>query len=279
MIDRLSDWASLLREGPLARALIVLVSLMIGYVVGKMAGRAVGRALAKKLAPHQAMIARRLTFYLLMSLCVLTGFNEAGINLSVLVGAAGVLSVAVGFASQTTMSNLISGVFMLLERPFMIGDVIKIGGTTGEVTMVGLLSTTLKTPDNQMVRIPNESLMKSEITNTTRFQVRRVDIAVGIAYKSDLASARDIISAAIRKVPGVRATPEPQVLFKSFGDSSVNLSADFWTDKDDMGRMTLLVAGAIKDALTENRIEMPFPHRTLTLPAGDLLRMESGNNS
>jgi small-conductance mechanosensitive channel len=258
MIDRLNQWSTVFRDGPLARVLIVLVFVMIGYVVGKLASRAVARGLSRQLAPHQAMLARRLMFYLVMTLSILTGFNEAGINLSVLIGAAGVLSVAVGFASQTTMSNMISGVFILIERPFMIGDIIKIGATTGEVSMVGLLSTTLKTPDNQTVRVPNETLMKAEITNTTRFQLRRVDLAIGISYKAPIAKAHDLIKSAIRRVEGVQSTPEPQVLFKSFGDLSMNISADFWVDKNHMGRVTLLVAEAIKDTLAQNGIEIPL---------------------
>ena len=278
MIDQMSDWATLMREGPIVRVLIVLVSIMTGYVAGNMASRAINRGLSKKLDPNQTMIARRLAFYVVMSLALLTGFNEAGINLSVLIGAAGVLSVAIGFASQTTISNLISGIFMLLERPFMMGDVIRIGNTTGEVITVGLFSTILKTLDNQMVRIPNESLMKSEITNTTRFQTRRVEIPIGIAYKSDLPHAKNNIIAAICGVEGVHETPEPQVLFKSFGDSAINLAADFWADKNDIGRVTLLVAAAIKDALTSSGIEMPFPHRTLTMSTGETLRVEGLKN-
>jgi small-conductance mechanosensitive channel len=274
MFERMEVWIELFREGPLARALIVLCAVAIGYIGGKMAGRAAQRALSKKLDAHQTMIARRLSFYLVMALCTLTGFNEAGINLSVLIGAAGVLSVAIGFASQTTMSNLISGLFMLIERPFMVGDIIRMGATTGEVTTVGLLSTILKTPDNQMVRIPNESLMKSEITNTTRYNLRKIEIPLCIATHTDLAAAQSVLLTAVKGVDGIKEKPEPQMIFKGFGDNGLLLVVDFWCERDAAARLTLAVATAIKDALSRAHIEMPAPLRQLVQGSGERLAVE-----
>jgi small-conductance mechanosensitive channel len=239
-----------------------------------MAGRAAQRALSKKLDAHQTMIARRLSFYMVMALCTLTGFNEAGINLSVLIGAAGVLSVAIGFASQTTMSNLISGLFMLIERPFMVGDIIRMGATTGEVTTVGLLSTILKTLDNQMVRIPNEALMKSEITNTTRYNLRKIEIPLCIATHTDLAAAQSVLLTAVKGVEGIKEKPEPQMLFKGFGDNGLLLVVDFWCERDAAARLTLAVATAIKDALSRAHIEMPAPLRQLVQGSGERLAVE-----
>lgn len=267
----MSGSLDLLRDGPLARTLIVLVSILTGFLLGRMASRATVRALSKTLDNHQVMIARRLVFYCVFILVLLTGLNEAGINLSVLIGAAGVASVAIGFASQTTMSNLISGVFILLEKPFMVGDVIKINGTVGEVTTVGLLSTILKTPENTMVRLPNETLMKSEITNMTRFPVRKVEILLGLPYGVDIARAKGIMTDAVAALGCAKPHPAPGVVFKSFGDFGINVVVDFWVDKDGMGEATLLAADAIKKSLEAagiNLRETPFltpPTRSLSL--------------
>ena len=270
----LSDVTELFKEGPLARALVVLVSIMLAYVAGKMAGRGIERALSTALDKHQIMVAKKLAFYGVLVLGTLTGLNEAGINLSVLVGAAGVVSVAVGFASQTTMSNLISGIFMLIERPFMSGDLIRIGSTTGEVTAVGLLSTILKTAENTMVRIPNESLMKSEITNLTRYPLRRVELEIGIPYSADIGRARLVILGAVSELTVTCMEPEPSFMFKSFGESAVNVSVAFWVAKDRVLDAQLMGAEAVKKAMDLASIEMPFPQRSLSFAADQKLRVE-----
>jgi small-conductance mechanosensitive channel len=274
MLEHFEDWLILFKEGPLAKALIVLVAFGIGYVLGKMAGRALEKALSQKLVPHQIMIAKRLAFYLVVILVTLTGFNEAGINLSVLIGAAGVLSVAIGFASQTTISNLISGLFMLIERPFMVGDVIRVGSTTGEVTTVNLLSTILKTPENLMVRIPNEALMKSEITNVTRFHLRKIEIPLTIATGTDINLAQSVLTSALLQIEGVKSKPEPQLLFKSFADSGLLVAMEYWCDREKVPKLTLTAAAAIKDALAQSHIEMPFPVRQLTQSPGEVIRVQ-----
>jgi len=106
--------------------------------------------------------------------------------MGLLLGAAGILTVAPGFASQTSASNLVSGLFMIAEHPFGVGDTIRLGSIAGEVPSIDLLSVNLRTPDNLYVRIPNETMIKSEITNLTRFPIRRLDLEIGVAYKENL---------------------------------------------------------------------------------------------
>lgn len=264
----------LVKEGPITKLFLVLLGLMFGYLLGKMAARAVDRGLSRTLDPHQIGIAKRVVFYGIFILSTLTGLNEAGINLSVLVGAAGVASVAIGFASQTTMSNLISGLFMLLERPFMIGDVIRVGSTTGEVSSLGLLSTILRTPDNTMVRIPNETLMKSEIINTTRYPQRRVELLVGVSYATDIGAVRELILKTMNEMPLVRKDPSPGVQFKSFGDNAVILGAEFWVDRERLLEAQNLMADSIKKALELAKIDLPFPQRSISFLPEQTVRVE-----
>ena len=268
-----------LKEGPVARSMMVILSVLVGYVAGKMASRAVQRGLTKTLDSHQVMIAKRLTFYGVMGLATLTGLNEAGINLSVLVGAAGVASVAIGFASQTTMSNLISGIFMLIERPFMVGDIIRVGSASGEVTSMGLFSTILKTPENMMVRIPNETLMKSEITNTTRFPLRRIELPVGVSYAADISHVRSVVTSAVRACDPISKDHSVGLLFKSFGDNSINLAVEFWVLKEVAIEASIIAAEAIKKSLESAGVEMPFPQRTLSFAADQSLKVEVSNSA
>lgn len=264
----------LIKEGPVARSLIVLVSLMSGYLFGKMSSRAVERALGKTLDSHQVMVGKRVAFYGVFILATLTGLNEAGINLSVLVGAAGVASVAIGFASQTTMSNLISGIFMVIERPFQVGDIIKVASTTGEVSTLGLFSTILKTADNMMVRIPNETLMKSEIVNTTRYPLRRIEVQVGVSYAADIGVVRQMLLKTISSLEITRSEPAPNVLFKSFGDNAINLSVDFWVERERIFEATNVAAEAIKKTLEAAGVDLPFPQRTLGFIPDQKIRVE-----
>ena len=122
-----------------------------------------------------------------------SALRELGFDLSVVLGAAGILSVAIGFASQTSTSNLISGLFLMLERPFSIGDVIKVDSTTGEVISIDLLSVKIRTFDNLFVRSPNESMIKTQVTTLTKFPIRRADLQVGIAFKEDIERVKEIL--------------------------------------------------------------------------------------
>ncbi|MFT6270035.1 MAG: small-conductance mechanosensitive channel [Alphaproteobacteria bacterium] len=120
--------------------------------------------------------------------------KELGFDLSVVLGAAGIFSVAIGFASQTSASNLISGLFLMMERPFSVGDIIRVESTTGEVISIDLLSVKIRTFDNLFVRIPNESRIKTQVTTLTRFPIRRADLQIGIAYKEDIERVKEILN-------------------------------------------------------------------------------------
>ena len=153
-------WTNILNVMSSDRVFILLRALVIasvGFVVARMASAAVLRVMGKFLDAQQRMIVSRVVYYVLLGLFLLSALHELGFSLSILVGAAGILSVAVGFASQTSASNLISGLFLVAERPFSVGDVITLGATTGEVLSIDLLSVKLRTLDNLYVRIPNET--------------------------------------------------------------------------------------------------------------------------
>src|SRR5688572_20435659 len=123
------------RVGAFMRALVVLV---LGYTLAKVTSAGLARALARRATGQQVMLARRISYWVLLGLTLVSSLHHLGFDLSVLVGAAGILTVAVGFASQTSASNLISGLFLIAERPFVVGDVITVGGRTGEVVSIDL---------------------------------------------------------------------------------------------------------------------------------------------
>lgn len=259
-------WASLVEflNRPAAANLIrAAVKIGLGILLGRLAGNGLVRLFATEEEAHRAMIIRRLTFYGIVGLFTASAFMELGFDFGVLLGAAGILTVALGFASQTSASNVISGLFLLGERPFAVGDVIRIGSTTGEVLSVDLLSVKMRTFDNLFVRIPNETMIKSEITNLRRFPIRRVDLQIGVAYKEDLREVRDVLLDVADRNPLCLEEPAPLIIFQGFGDFSINHQFSVWAKTDHFLDLRNSIPVEIKEAFDEHGIEIPFPHRTI----------------
>jgi small-conductance mechanosensitive channel len=208
---------------------------------------------------QQALIARRVVFYGTLGVATAGALNQLGVDLSVLLGAAGVLTVALGFAAQTSASNLISGLFLLAERPFVAGDVIKTGGTTGEVVAIDLLSVKLRTLDNLSVRIPNEALLKSEITNYTRYPIRRVDIKVTVAFRQDLGLVRRLLEAIADGETLCFDEPRPQFLVRGFTETGIELQFSVWTRRDQAQEVGNVVQQRMQEAFVHEGVELAAP--------------------
>ena len=240
-----------------------VVKMAAGLVLGRVAGNALVRMAVGSEDAHRAMVVRRVTFYGIAGLFAASALSELGVDLSILLGAAGILTVALGFASQTSASNVISGLFLLGEGPFVVGDIIRVNGTTGEVLSVDLLSVKLRTFDNLFVRIPNETIIKSEITNLRRFPIRRVDLQVGVAYKEDLRTVREVLMDVADRNPLCLEEPQPLIIFRGYGDSSINHQFSVWATTENYLELRNSIPLEIKEAFDEHGIEIPFPHRTL----------------
>lgn len=240
-----------------------LVLVAIGLLAAKVVAGSLRRALARHVEPQQLQLLGRAAYYSILILFLVAALHQLGFNLGVVLGAAGVLTVAVGFASQTSASNVISGLFLLVEQPFKVGDTVQVGGTTGQVLSVDLLSVKLRTFDNTYVRVPNESLIKSEVKTLTRFPIRRIDLPVGIAYKEDLEQVRGVLLRVADENPLCLDLPKPQILLIGFGDSSVNLQFSVWTQRENFLDVKNSLLETVKRAFDEAGIEIPFPHRTL----------------
>lgn len=261
-----------------------LFILVLGLVIASFAARSVFRVMEERSTRHQAAMMRRLVFYVIAVIFGIAALREAGFSLDVVLGAAGILTVAVGFASQTSASNIISGLFLLVEKPFELGNFIEVDGVIGEVVSIDMLSVKLRTPDNQYVRIPNETLIKTRVTNRSRFQIRRLDLTVGIAYAEDVERVESLLLELARQNPAALEEPKPFVLTTGFGPSSVDLQFSFWVPGDRVleGRSRMMVD--IKKTLDREKIEIPFPHTSVYAGSHSkpfrvqLLQDESPNN-
>lgn len=223
----------------------------------------VGRATRKRMSAQSNMLLRKGVFYLGTISLILTVLGELEFQLGALLGAAGIVGIALGFASQTSVSNIISGLFIVSERPFEVGDLICVGDTTGTVLSIDLMSVKLKTFDNQYVRLPNENLIKTQVNNLTHFPIRRLDIELGVAYKEDIEHVTRVLTEIGNDNPNCLDEPEPLILFRNFGDSALEFLFAVWSTKEDYLQLKKTILPEIKERFDAEGIEIPFPHRTL----------------
>lgn len=260
------DWIAGVRAG---------VILLVGWVLAKGVSLAAGRAARRYTAAQETMLVQRMVFYGVLALTIVTALQQMGFNLGVLLGAAGILTVAVGFASQTSASNVISGLFIIGERAFVVGDTIKLGNTIGEVLSIDLLSVKLRTPDNLFVRVPNETMIKAEITNLTRFPIRRLDLLIGVNYKEDMGKVQRVLQEVAARNPLCLVEPEPLFIFSGFGDSAMNLQFSVWSVRESFLELRNSIQQEIKQAFDANGIDIPYPQRVLHLAEPVTVRQES----
>jgi len=253
-VQGLINWAAALKS---------IVILFSGWVIAKLATRLFQRLTEFKLSPHHLAIFSRVIFYVIFSLFVVTAIHQLGFKISVLLGAAGILTVALGFASQTSASNLISGLFLLGEKPFEVGDILRADNETGEVISIDLLSVKLRTFDNLLVRIPNEQLIKTKFVNLTKFPIRRIDLLVGVAYREDLSKVIHSLLELARQEPRCLEEPLPFCIVTTFGSSSVDLQLSVWARREIHRELRSDMLQAIKARGDAEGIEIPFPHLSL----------------
>jgi len=241
------------------------VILLLGFGTAKIVSRLVIKALNKKLTSHQSLLIKRIIFYTIFILFFISSLQQLGFHLGALLGAAGILTVAVGFASQTSVSNIISGLFLLIEKPFRIGDVLQTQKSIGTVTSIGLLSTNLRTFDNLFVRIPNETLIKSEITNFSRYPKRRFDLLIGVAYKESIENVGKVLNDIAANNKYCLKDPAPSFVIKGFGESSIDLQFSVWATQKNFSALKNTLQQEVKTVFEEKGIDIPFPQRQIQI--------------
>jgi small-conductance mechanosensitive channel len=244
-----------------ARTLLVAV---VGLMLARLLAVGVQRLLTRRASPHRALVYRHLTYYFALGLVVIGVLHTLGVEPTVLLGAAGVLTVAFGFAAQTSASNIISGLFLMGEKPFEVGDFIKVGETTGQVLSIDMLSVKMRTYDNLFVRVPNESLLKSEITNFTRHPIRRLDIQIGVSLRADTNQVRRVLRQVAENENLVLNEPKPLFLFLGFGENAINLQFSVWVTRENFWEVMAPFKRKVRAALKEGGIEIPYPQRSLS---------------
>lgn len=209
------------------------------------------------------------------------GLEVLGLDKTVtsLLAGVGIVGLALGFAFQDIAANFISGIIIAVQRPFIVGDVIQTDAFFGTIERINLRTLDLRQVTGELVRVPNRKVFESAVTNFTVTTRRRVDVECGVAYSSDLAQVRDVVLAAMADFPELLTEPPPQVMFTSFADSAISFSLRFWIpyrrQVDYVGAKSDAIM-RIKQAFDAAGIVIPFPMRTLELPAEVLARLGGG---
>lgn len=217
---------------PLGALVEAFVVLLVAIAAGQLLAVVAAAATRRFASPGWEVLIRRMVSWGLAGLGVANALQVLGVDLSVLLGAAGFATVAIGFAAQTSMSNFISGLFLMLESAVRVGDFLEVGGVTGEVVAIDPLSVRLRTFDNRMVRIPNETLVKSNLTNLSAFPIRRIDLVLTVFQEDDLALARSVLVGLGELDPQVLKEPAPNVQVQAIEVGVARIQASYWATQE-----------------------------------------------
>lgn len=244
--------------------LVAIILAFIGFVIARIVSNAFIRTIGSRFNAHQRLLWRRGIFYFIFLLFIMTSLREAGFKLSVFLGAAGILTVALGFASQTSATNLISGLFLIGEGSFEVGDTIQItlirGQTIeGEVISIDLLSVKLLTLDNVYIRLPNEQLIRTPVMNLSKFPIRRIPITLAINFHEDIIKVRQVLLDVASKYPLVMDDPKPTVTVTAFRESSIELLFAVWCRQENALKVRDEMQERVRNGFLENEIEIPVP--------------------
>lgn len=252
--------------GAVARAALIALMFYVAWAV-------VTRVLLSLLAHYDLdrsieQLLRNVISVMIVLVGAVTVLSQFGVDIFALVAGLGIVGLAVSFAAQSTLANFIAGITLLLERPFRIGDWVRINDQEGKVVRIALRTTWLRTRDNIFTMIPNDSVASADIINFSTEGPTRLQLSVGIAYKESVKAAREVIMPILESHELVLKAPDmpPRVFLTSLGDSSQDLSIRFWIgpeNYDVRGRLSAELLEEIKEALDAAGIEIPFPHLQL----------------
>lgn len=262
--ERLVDWADGMLPEFVSAAIVLVVFWALYRVTRRMLHAALRRA---KIEPVLArLLVDNIYQFGLMAFGVVMAADQLGFNIAAALAGLGVIGIAVGFAAQDTLSNIIAGFLILWDKPFHVRDWITIEQNYGEVVEITLRTTRVRTLDNTFVVVPNKTVLNATLVNHSKNGETRVNIPLSIAYKEDIKAARRALLDGLASVEHVLDDPAPTVVVDTLGDSGVHLTVFAWI-QDARLEKEVFFAGleSAKNALDEAGIQIPFPHMQLFL--------------
>ncbi len=253
-------------------AAVALLVVFIGYLIGKFLSRVISAPICKRVDETLGKFIGRATFYGILGSVTAVVLNTIGVGVSGVATIIAAAGFAIGLAFQGTLSNFAAGVLLLVFRPFKVGDSINVAGMIGKVNEIDLFTTTLDTPDNRRIILPNSSISGGTIENINHHPHRRVEVIVGVAYHCDLDTTRAALTAAVQSlgdliVPG--DTRGSQVILATLADSSVQWKVRAWVNAKDFFAATERLTYSVKTELDRAKLQIPFPQMDVHLHHAD----------
>lgn len=263
----LLDFQSWLSAGAANKLIDLLAALAIGIIGWWLAKRLID-VLDRVLLRFQVddilrSFLRNIAFAGLMIVVVIAALQKLGIPTTSLLAALGAAGLAIGLALKDSLSNIASGVMLIMLRPFKAGDSVRVAGQEGVIEQVRIFTTTLRTYQNEVIVMPNSEITKAAIVNITRRPLRRIDLAVGIGYEDRIDQAREVLLQLAKNHPKVLKNPATAVLVTGLGESSVDLSLRVWVKNADVIQTRSDLLEGIHRQFTDEGISIPFPQRDL----------------
>ena len=247
--------------------LLIAVVFVLSWIISRIVCRVIAKGMKRINGFDESLIkilqsvAR--TFIWIFALLII--LDLIGINTASILTVLGAVGLAVALAMKDSMSNIAAGLMLIVLRPYRTGDYVECGSVGGTIKEMGLFSTELKTVDGMFVAVPNSVIFGSPVKNYSRNPLRRGDIAVGIDYKNSLPEALKVLQQVLAECEDVLQDPAPEVLVDEFADSSVNLKIRFWAENAKYWNAYWQLKAAIKPALENANINIPFPQRVVTV--------------
>jgi len=247
---------------------IQVVGAIFILILGRIAagiGKKIITKLLTKTNTDKAVISftGNVAYFVILISAILAALAKFGIQTTSFVAILGAAGLAVGLALQGALSNFAAGVMILILRPFRIGDYIEAAGVAGTVKGIELFTTVLATVDNIKIMVPNAKLFGEVIKNNTGYDLRRIDLEVGIGYGSPIGKAMEILGKLIKEDNRILSDPPPQIAVAHLGDSSVNIVFRPWVKKEDYWDVRFNLVHRVKESFEKNGIEIPFPQQVV----------------
>jgi len=240
--------------------IFAIATLVVGMMVARFIAGTLHKILSKRKLDNTIVeFVSHMVRYVIVAFVVIAALGRIGVETTSFVAIIGAAGLAVGLALQGSLSNFASGVLIIGLRPFKAGEYIEAAGTAGTVESVQIFSTTLTTPDNKFVVVPNSSILDGNIVNYSRKPTRRIDLVIGVSYNADLAKTKAVLEGVLKANSSILPTPEPLIAVAELADSSVNLYVRPWVNGPDYWPVRYQLMEAIKNNLDEAGIEIPFP--------------------
>ena len=260
-----SNFSQLLIEWGTNIVFAILILFIGKWIAGKIRDITRKIMLMKKLDEMLVGFLVNVMYCLLLTMVIIMALGQLGINTTGAVAILGAAGLAIGFALQGSLSNFAAGVMILIFKPFQKGDFIEAGGAAGIVEEMHIFTTTMRSPDNKTLIVPNGVLTANTLTNITREPVRRLDLTFGVGYGDDLETVKNILNEILEADERVLKDPAPTVGVIELGDSSVNFCVRPWVKKENYFALLLDLHETVKKRFDEAGISIPFPQRDVHL--------------